>query len=60
MGKPVLTLPQAQKLIIAALSGDEEMVKKTLQDVDYYMKHSLSAYKSHRKARLRMLNDAVV
>jgi hypothetical protein len=55
-----LTLPQAQKLIIAALSGDEKTIKKTLKDVNYHMKRNLSAYKSHRKARIRMLNDAVI
>lgn len=56
----MLTLPLAKMLIIAGLSGDEKTIRKTLDDVNYYMKHSLSAYKSHRKARLQMLKDAVV
>jgi hypothetical protein len=56
----VLTLPQAWRLIIAGLSGDEETVRKTLKDVDYYMKRSMVAYRSHRKARLQVLGDAVI
>lgn len=56
----MLTLPLAQKLIIAGLSGDEETVKKTLKIVNYHMKRNMVAYQSHRKTRLRMLNDAVL
>ena len=56
----MLTLPQAQRLIIAGLSGDEEAVRKTLNDVNYYMKRNMVAYRSHRKTRLKMLNDAVL
>jgi uncharacterized protein YPO0396 len=47
-------------LIIAGLSGDKKTIRKALKDVNYHMKHSLSAYKSHRKARLRMLGEAVI
>ncbi len=32
-GEPVLTMPQARRLIIAALSGDDKTVKKTLKVV---------------------------
>ena len=56
----MLTLPQAQRLIIAALSGYEETVKKTLNDVDYYMKRNMVAYRSHRKTRLQGLSDAII
>jgi hypothetical protein len=56
----VLTLPQARRLIIAGLSGDEETVKKTLKDVNYYMKRSMVAYQSHRKTRLKGLADAII
>ena len=47
----MLTLPQARRLIIAALSGDEETVRKTLKDVNYYMKRNRSPIVSHRKTR---------
>lgn len=56
----MLTLPLAQKLIIAGLSGDEETIEKALKLVNYHMKRNMVAYQSHRKARLRMLKDAVV
>ncbi|MEW6663206.1 MAG: hypothetical protein ACOY9Y_07185 [Bacillota bacterium] len=46
---------QAQRLIIAALSGDEKAVKKALRDIRYIMKHNFSAYQSHRKSRLQLL-----
>ena len=59
-GESVLTLPLAQKLIIAGLSGDKETVKKALKIVNYHMKRNMAAYRSHRKTRLPMLNDAVL
>lgn len=55
-----MTLPQAQMLIIAALSGDENAVKKALKDIRYIMKRNFIAYQSHRKKRLRLLNIAVI
>lgn len=58
--EPVPTLPPAQKLIIAGLSGDEETVKKALKIVNYHMKRIMVAYQSHRKTRPRMLNDAIL
>jgi len=51
----VLTLPQAQRLIIAALSGDEKTIKKALRDISYIMKHNFNAYQSHQKRRLQLL-----
>ena len=59
-GEPVLTLPQAQRLIIAGLSGNEKLIRKTLKDVNYHMKRNMVAYLSHRKRNLQMLNEAVV
>lgn len=56
----MLTQPQAQRLIIAGLSGDEETVRKTLSDIDYHMRRNMVAYRSHRKARLQELGDAII
>ncbi len=56
----MLTLPQAKRLIIAGLSGDEETVKETLSVVNYHMKRSMVAYRSHRKTRLQELGDAII
>ena len=51
----MLTLPQARKLILAALSGDQRAVEKALQDLAYTMKRNFTAYRSHRKRRLHLL-----
>jgi len=59
-GEPVLTLPQAQRLIIAGLSGNEELIRKTLNDVNYHMKRNMVAYLSHRKRNLQLLAEAVI
>ena len=34
-------------LVVAALSGDDKMIKKALMLVDYYLRRNYSAYKSH-------------
>ena len=54
-----MTLPQTQRLIIAGLSGNEKLIRKTLKDVNYHMKRNMAAYLSHRKRNLQMLNEAV-
>ncbi len=59
-GEPILTLPQAQKLIIADLSGNEKLIRKTLRDVNYYMKRNMVACLSHRKRNLQVLGEAAI
>ena len=51
--EPVLTMPQALILIIAAMTQEPEKIKKALRDVIYYQKNNAKAYRSHRKKRLR-------
>lgn len=54
-GEPILILSQAQILIIAAFSGDENEIKPALDLVNYHLKRNYTAYRSHRKTRLRLL-----
>jgi hypothetical protein len=56
----VLTLPLAWLLINAGFSGNKDAIRKALKIVDYHLKRNMVAQQSHRKARLRMLKDAVV
>ena len=46
---PILTMPQAKRLIAAALTGSKSMVRKAIRDVDYHMRRNYIAYLSHRK-----------
>ncbi len=46
---PILTMPQAKRLITASLSGDRNIIRKVIDDVNYHMKRNYVAYKSHQK-----------
>ena len=52
--EPVLTMPQALILIIAAMTKEPEKISKALRDVTYYQKNNTKAYRSHRKKRLQI------
>ena len=51
-------MPQAKRLIAAALTGDRSMMRKAINEVDYYMKRNFTAYKSHSKKRMFLLNPS--
>ncbi len=52
-------MPQAKSLVTAALTGNQNMVRKAIQKVDYYMKRNYIAYKSHAKKKLLALDPAI-
>jgi len=45
----------ALELVIAALSGDENTIKKALFKVDYHLRRNYIAYKSHSLKKLQKL-----
>lgn len=51
--EPVLTVPQALILIIAAMTQEPQKIKKAIRDVAYYQRNNAKAYRSHRKKKLR-------
>ena len=50
-------MPQAKRLITASLSAkrQQNILQKTIQKIDYYMRRNYIAYKSHAKRKLAML-----
>ena len=54
---PVLTFPQARKLIIAALGGDQKAIIKVISTVLYYNKRNYESYLSFRRKKLLQLNE---
>ena len=51
---PILTVPQAQLLIVAAFTGDRKLIEKAIGTVMYRIKHNYAAYISHRKKALQL------
>jgi SRSO17 transposase len=50
---PILTLAQAQRLVVAAFIGVETVIKEAIQVVAYYLRRNYYSYISHkRKAEL--------
>ena len=54
---PILTFPQARKLVIAALSGDQKAIVKVISTVLYYNKRNYASYLSFRRKKLLQLNE---
>jgi len=52
---PILSLPMALLLVVVALSGDENLIKRALNRIDYHLRRNYSAYKSHSLKKLKNL-----
>ena len=50
---PILTMPQAKRLISASLAAGQNKVLKALEKLEYYIKRNYIAYKSHAKKKLK-------
>ena len=48
-------MPMAKRLIAAALTKDQRVYRKALDDILYYLKRNMIAYHSHRKKTLKKL-----
>lgn len=54
---PYLTLSMAKKLTVAALSGSMSTILKEIDNINYYLKTSWRAFKSHRKKKISNLKS---
>jgi len=54
---PVLTMPQAWRLIAAAFTHDPAVVRKALANLEYYLRRNYVAYRSHRKKTAAFRSD---
>jgi hypothetical protein len=57
---PVLTLPQARLLLIAALSQNKEAIMHAIKKLNYYMKRNCVAHDSHAKKQKALFEKLVV
>ncbi len=48
-------MPMAKRLIAAALTKDQNIYRKALDDILYYLKRNMIAFHSHRKNMLQKL-----
>ena len=46
---PILTLAQAQRLVVAAFNGVESVIKEAIKTVAYHLRRNYSAYSSHKR-----------
>jgi hypothetical protein len=46
---PILTLSMALLIFVSALSGNKNLIKKALKNLDYHLQRNYCAYKSHSK-----------
>ena len=54
---PILTLPQAKVLVLAAFTERKEAIRTAIKKVNYTIKRNYYAYMSHRKKRVAYWNE---
>jgi hypothetical protein len=54
---PILTLSMAKKLTVSALSGCMSIIQNEIDNIEYYLKTSWRAYKSHRNKKILRLKS---